>query len=79
MPKGIEGIKALVSHHSELEPSLIGLIEAFDCKRVGAWICSGWDKCLTTDNSKTSLNKYYERLSREGNSFVKAALKNTWK
>jgi len=79
MPKGIEGIKALVTHHSELEPSLIGLIEAFDCKRVGAWICSGWDKCLTTENSKSRLGKYYESLSKEGNGFVKAALNNTRK
>lgn len=79
MPKGIEGIKALVTHHSELEPSLIGLIEAFDCKRVGAWICSGWDKCLTTENSKSRLGKYYESLSKEGNGFVKAALSNTRK
>ncbi len=79
MPKGIEGIKALVTHHIELEPSLIGLIEAFDCKRVGAWICSGWDKCLTTENSKSRLDKYYESLSKEGNGFVKAALNNTRK
>jgi hypothetical protein len=76
MPKGIEGIKALVTHHRDLEPSLIGLVEAFDCTRVGAWICSGWDKCLTTENSKSRLYKYYESLSKDGNGFVKAALKN---
>jgi hypothetical protein len=74
-PNGIEGIKALVSHHSELEPSLIGLIETFDCKRVGAWICTGWNKCLTIDKSKSSLSKYYESLSKEGNVIVKTALK----
>ena len=74
MPKGIEGIKALVTHHRDLEPSLIGLIEAFDCKKVGAWICSGWDKCLTTENSKSRLGTYYESLLKEGNGIVKAAL-----
>lgn len=76
MPKGIEGIKALVTHHRALETSLIGLIEAFDCKKVGAWICNGWDKCLTTDPSKSRLNKYYDNLLKEGNSLVKAALNN---
>ena len=76
MPKGIEGIRALVTHHSELEPSLICLIEAFDFKRVGGWICSGWDQCLTTETSKLYLNKYFENLSLEGNAFSKAAIKS---
>lgn len=79
MPKGIEGIKTLVSHHSDLEPSLIALIETFDCKRVGVWICNGWDKCITTENPKSRLGKYYESLSKEGNGLVKAALNNTRK
>jgi hypothetical protein len=79
MPKGIEGIKALVSQHRELEPSLIALIETFDCKRVGVWVCNGWDKCITTENLKSRLGKYYESLSKEGNGLVKAALNNTRK
>jgi hypothetical protein len=79
MPKGIEGIKALVSQYSNLEPSLITIIETFDCKRVGAWICSGWDKCITTKNAKFRLAKYFENLSKEGNVLVKAALNNTRK
>ncbi len=78
-PNGIEGIKAVVTYHGELEPSLISLIETFDCKRVGAWICTGWDKCLTTAKSKSSLNMYYERLSKDGSLVVKAALKTTRK
>ena len=76
MPKGIEGIKALVANHSDLESSLLDLIEALDCKKVGAWICTGWDKCLTTENSKSRLDKYYESLSIDGNGLVKAALNN---
>jgi hypothetical protein len=79
MPKGIEGIKALVSQHSDLEPSLITLIETFDCKRVGVWICSGWDKCITAENPKLRLGKYYESLLKEGNGLVRAALSNTRK
>lgn len=79
MPKGIEGIKALVSQHSDLEPSLITLIETFDCKRVGVWICSGWDKCITDENHKHRLDKYYECLSKDGNGLVKTALSNTRK
>lgn len=75
MPKGMEGIKALVSHHSELEPSLISLIETFDRKRVGAWICNGWDRCVTSDKSRLSLNTYFESLAKEGTVVVKAALK----
>lgn len=79
MPKGIDGIKALVSHHRDLEPSLIALIETFDCKRVGVWICSGWDKCITNENAKSRLGKYYESLLKEGNGLVRAALNNTRK
>ncbi len=79
MPKGMEGVKALVSYHSDLESSLVALIESFDCTRVGAWICTGWDKCITTEKTKVRLDKYYESLLKEGNSLVKVALKNTWK
>lgn len=74
MPKGIEGIKVLVSYHRDLELSLIELIETFDYKRVGVWICSGWEKCISTENPKLRLGKYYESLSKEGNSLVKKAL-----
>lgn len=74
-PAGIEGAKALVTLHGELEPSLISLIETFDRKSVGAWICTGWDKCVTSEKAKASLNAYFENLSKEGTDFVKAALK----
>lgn len=74
MPKGIEGMKALVSQHQDLESSLITLIETFDCKRVGVWICSGWDKSITSAIHRERLNKYYECLLKDGNSLVKAAL-----
>lgn len=77
MPKGIEGIRALVKNHSDLEPSLLDLIEALDCKKVGVWICTGWGKCVTTENSKLRFEKYCEYLLKEGNVFVKTALNNT--
>ena len=74
MPKGIEGLKALVSQHKELELSLVTLIESFDFKRVGVWVCSGWDRCITTEDAKSRLGKYYESLSKEGITLVKTAL-----
>jgi hypothetical protein len=40
-PKGIDGIRVLVEHHKELEPSLVGLIENFNAKTVGVWVCNG--------------------------------------
>jgi KAP family P-loop domain len=73
-PRGIEGIISLVTLHSELESNLIKLIETFEIKKVGAWICSGWDICLRSPESKESLNRYYRKLKQEGNSLVKSIL-----
>lgn len=74
-PKGIDGIRVLAAYHSELEGALLGLIESFDCKTVGAWICNGWDKCITTDETKRRWEVYVSNLSKEGTPFIKTALK----
>lgn len=76
-PKGIDGIISLVKSHSELECNLIKLIKTFEITKVGAWICSGWDVCLKSDESKENLNEYYKKLKQEGNKIVKAILTNT--
>ncbi|XZI17055.1 Qat anti-phage system ATPase QatA [Clostridium perfringens] len=73
-PRGIDGIISLVTLHPELECNLIKLIETFEIKKVGAWICSGWDICLRSPESKENLNLYYRKLKQEGNSLVKSIL-----
>ena len=74
-PKGIEGIIELVKLHKELQNNLIGLIRSFKMDEVGAWICSGWDKCIVDKEPKEQLSNYYNLLSESGNQFVKIALK----
>jgi hypothetical protein len=72
-PKGIDGVRVLVEYHKELEISLVGLIENFDTKTVGAWICNGWDKSITTGACKTRLHAYLSKLEKEGSPFTKKA------
>jgi predicted KAP-like P-loop ATPase len=74
-PSGIEGIISLVSLHQNLELSLVGLIEMFDVKRVGPWICSGWNGCIISTEGQRRIKGYMDRLRHDGTSIVKAALK----
>ena len=79
-PDGINGVRALVSIHGDLQNSLVGLIESFDCAKVGPWICKGWETSITTDDAKKRLKVYYGRLESDtSNLLVKAALKSTGK
>ncbi len=75
-PNGIEGIISLVTLHQDLQMDLVGLIEMFDAKSVGVWICNGWNGCITSPESKRKLSVYTEKLKNEGTPFVKAALKS---
>lgn len=78
-PDGIDGIIALVKFHKELQNELISLIASFKMERVGAWICSGWDKCIIDTTEKQKLNDYYAVLLENGNPLVKATLKTVMK
>jgi hypothetical protein len=61
--------------HQNLELSLVGLIEMFDVKRVGPWICSGWNGCIISTEGQRRIKGYMDRLRHDGTSIVKAALK----
>jgi hypothetical protein len=78
-PKGIDGIRALVEQHKELETSLVSLIENFNTKTVGIWICNGWDKSITTDSCRKSLRIYLSKLEKEGLSLTKKAAQTALK
>lgn len=78
-PDGIDGVITLVKFHKELQSELISLIASFRMECVGAWICSGWEKCIVDAPEKQKLNEYYLQLSQKGNAFVKAALKTVIK
>ncbi|WP_422484609.1 Qat anti-phage system ATPase QatA [Gudongella sp. DL1XJH-153] len=75
-PNGIEGIICLVSLHQNLQMNLVSLIEMFDIKTVGVWICNGWSSCITSAEAKSRLSSYLDKLRRDGTTFVKAALKS---
>jgi len=72
-PNGIDGIRVLVEFHKEFENALLGFIESFPVKTVGAWICTGWDKSITTDEGKAKLRAYISKLKTGGERFTKAA------
>jgi hypothetical protein len=78
-PKGIDGIRVLIVHHKELEPSLVGLIENFNVKTVGAWVCNGWDKSIMTNPCRTRLRAYLSKLEKEGSSLTKKAAQTALK
>ncbi|MEG2013431.1 MAG: Qat anti-phage system ATPase QatA [Anaerovoracaceae bacterium] len=72
-PNGIDGIRVLVEFHKEFESALLGFIESFPVHTVGAWICTGWEKSITTVDEKAKLCAYIARLKTEGNGFTKVA------
>jgi hypothetical protein len=72
-PKGIEGIVCLVSLHQKLEYDLMSLIEMFNTKTVGVWICSGWNECIKSEAAKSRLSSYVDKLKVDGSAIVKAA------
>lgn len=72
-PNGIDGIRILVELHKELEDALINFIELFPVKTVGAWICTGWDKSITTEASNIRLREYITKLKTDGQGFTKVA------
>jgi len=74
-PYGVEGITCLVSLYPKLEPDLMSLIEMFDTKTVGVWICSGWNECIKTGEAKSRLTGYFEKLKVDGTAIVKATIK----
>jgi hypothetical protein len=57
--------------------NLVSLIEMFDVKTVGAWICNGWNGCITSAEAKSKLASYLDKLKRDGTAIVKLALKST--
>ena len=73
-PNGIHGLIALVSMHEELELKLVMFIESFDCAKVGAWICKGWDKAIKSRDMLVRLEEYKKKLRKDGSALVKAAL-----
>lgn len=75
-PKGIDGIIALVEHHDTLEQDLVKLILILDVSRVGAWVCTGWDKCIRKANEKQQLEDYYRLLAENGTTITKIAAKS---
>ena len=75
-PKGIDGIIALVEHHDTLEQDLVKLILILDVSRVGAWVCTGWDKCIRKANEKQQLEDYYRLLAEKGTTITKFAAKS---
>jgi len=78
-PKGIDGIIELVKTHQDLQGDLLTLIDSFNVTNVGAWVCSGWNKCITSESEQNKLNAYYDRLSENGNSIIQSILKTTRK
>ncbi len=73
MPNGIEGMRALVAQHTALEDSLVSLIESFEMKTVGTWICNGWNDCIKSESAKAKLKAYFSRLQTDGTKITKAA------
>lgn len=73
MPRGIEGIRNLVAAHSTLEDAMLSLIESFDVKTLGGWVCSGWNQCIKSDAAKVRWNAFCDKLSSDGTVLVKAA------
>ena len=75
-PRGIDGIITLVEHHDTLEQDLVNLIRVLDVSKVGAWVCTGWDKCIRKESERKQLEDHYRLLAEEGTAVTKLAAKS---
>ena len=55
---------------------MVQLILILDVSKVGAWICTGWDKCIRKVKEKEQLEDHYRTLADKGMPMTKAAAKS---
>lgn len=73
-PKGIDGVIALVTAHSALQPGLLDLIEQLPQDRCGPWAAKGWSAALKGTDSAARLDIILKRWAdQDGNSALKMA------
>jgi len=74
-PKGIVGIKALITYHTEYQKKFISILNnSLEIDKIGAWICKGWDSCITTSEARIMWEDYQNRLKKESSPIIKKML-----
>ena len=72
-PAGVAGLAVLVKAHPPLQGSLIDFIEALPRKRLGPWVCSGWEGVLKNQDSAQRFDQLLQACSKEGGPMLKVA------
>jgi hypothetical protein len=72
-PAGVAGLAALVKAHPTLQGSLIDFMEALPRKRLGPWVCSGWEGVLKNQDSAQRFDHLLQVWSKEGSQMLKVS------
>ncbi|WP_054698649.1 Qat anti-phage system ATPase QatA [Geotalea toluenoxydans] len=72
-PAGVAGLAVLVKAHPSLQGSLIDFLEALPRKRLGPWVCSGWEGVLKNQESAQRFDFILQQWGKEGSAMLKVA------
>jgi predicted KAP-like P-loop ATPase len=70
-PAGIDGLTILIRAHPSLEPALLDFLESLPYKRLGAWICRGWESVIRDPKCAERFDALLEVLSKEGSATLR--------
>jgi hypothetical protein len=72
-PAGTDGLAVLVRAHPTLQGSLVDFLEALPSKRLGPWVCGGWEGVLKDPDASQRFNRLLQTWAKEGEAMLKAA------
>lgn len=72
-PVGVAGLAVLLKAHPSLQGSLIDFLETLPRKRLGPWVCSGWEGVLKNQESAQRFDVLLQLWSKEGSAMLKVA------
>lgn len=71
-PQGVAGLGVLVKAHPELQSNLLDFLEMLPTKKLGPWVCKGWEGVLKDSNAIQRFNSLLLTWSKDGEPFLKA-------
>ena len=72
-PAGVAGLVVLLRAHPSLQGSLIDFLETLPRKRLGPWVCSGWEGVLKNQESAQRFDLLLQLWGKEGSAMLKVA------
>ena len=75
-PPGAAGLSVLVKAQPQLQETLVDFLEVLPRRRVGPWVCRGWEGVVTEVGVTQRFNGLLDSWAAEGGPFLKAAARS---